>query len=89
MDEQNENDDQHQHPKNPQPDPLTIGELISIPEAAQLSGLSAAFLRELAIKGRLRARKSGSIWLTTVAAIEDYKDSRNSKNIPKKYRDRA
>jgi hypothetical protein len=84
-----ETENEDSQSRNSQPDPLTIGELISIPEAAQLSGLSAAFLRELAIKGRLRAKKSGSIWLTTVAAIEDYKDSRNSKNIPKKYRDRA
>ena len=69
-------------------DPLTIGELISMTEAAQLSGFNAKFLRELATKGRLRAKKSGITWLTTMEAVEAYKKSRNIQNIPKKYRAR-
>ena len=76
-------------PPTSQLDPLTIGEVITIAEAVQLSGLSANFLRELASKGKLKAKKSGSTWLTTMAAIEDYKANRSEKNIPKKYRDRA
>ncbi|HEX2915475.1 MAG TPA: hypothetical protein VH186_32245 [Chloroflexia bacterium] len=70
-------------------DPLTVGELITIPEASQLSGYNSQFLARLAAKGRLKAKKSGSAWLTTVAAVEDYKKSRSLKNIPKKYRDRT
>ncbi|NWJ98993.1 MAG: helix-turn-helix domain-containing protein [Chloroflexi bacterium] len=77
--------------ENEQPspiDPLTVGEIITIPEAAQLSGFNATFLRELATKGRLRAKKSGITWLTTMEAVEAYKKSRNLQNIPKKYRAR-
>jgi hypothetical protein len=58
-------------------DPLTIGELITLPEAAQLSGLSHDLLRDIARKGRLRAKKYGPMWLTTMAAIEEYKESRH------------
>jgi hypothetical protein len=58
-------------------DPLTIGELITMSEASKLSGLSAALLRDIAQNGRLRTKKSGSIWLTTLAAIEEYKNSRH------------
>jgi excisionase family DNA binding protein len=70
-------------------DPLKVGELITIPEAAELSGYNSKFLARLAAKGRLKAKRSGSAWLTTLAAIEEYKDSRNLKNIPKKYRERS
>jgi hypothetical protein len=70
-------------------DPLTIGEIITIPEAAQRTGFNPKFLAQLASKGKLRAKKSGSAWLTTMAAIEDYKKNRSLKNIPKKYRDRS
>ena len=57
-------------------DPLTIGELISLPEAAQLSGFSVIYLRDIARRGRLRAKKIGRDWLTSMAAIEQYKTSR-------------
>ena len=70
-------------------DPLAIGEALTLTEAAKLSGFNSDFLRQLAIKGRLKAKKSGSIWLTTLAAIEEYKNGRSSKNIAKKYRDRS
>jgi len=58
-------------------DPLTIGELISLPEAAKLSGFSHGFLKEMAEKGRLRARKIGRNWATTIACVEDYKRNRS------------
>jgi hypothetical protein len=67
-------------------DPLTSDELLSLAEAANLSGLSMNYLRTIAIKGRLRAKKIGRNWVTTMAAIEEYKNSRSMKNIPKKYR---
>ena len=58
-------------------DPLTVGELITIPEAAQLTGLNSKFLAQLAAKGRLKAKKSGNAWLTTIEAVESYLRSRH------------
>jgi hypothetical protein len=57
-------------------DPLTIGELITLAEAATLSGFSHSYLKDIAKNGRLKAKKSGGTWLTTVAAISEYKNSR-------------
>ena len=59
-------------------DPLQNEELISLAEAADYSGLTHKFLRELAGKGRLRAKKFGHSWLTTRAAIDEYLQSRAS-----------
>lgn len=78
--------DESNESETPQVDSLTVGELITLPEAAELSGFSRKFLWELATKGKLKAKKSGSTWLTTIAAVEEYKSNRNLKNIPKKYR---
>jgi hypothetical protein len=69
-------------------DPLTIGDLISFAEAAEISGFTEGHLRQIAIAGRLRAKKLARNWVTTRAALEKYKENRNFKNIPKKYRDR-
>jgi len=52
-------------------DPLTVGELISIREASEISGLGADFLSQLAKKGRLKAKKMGRDCFTTEAAIEE------------------
>ena len=57
-------------------DPLENTELISLADAVEYSGLTHEFLRELAGKGRLRAKKFGRYWLTTRAAIEEYLQSR-------------
>ena len=57
-------------------DPLTIGELISLTEAADFSGLSAEYLRTIAVKGRLRAKRVGTQWATTKTAVEDYLKTR-------------
>ena len=46
--------------------------LISLSEAAALSGLSAAHLRRLAEHGKLRARKVGRNWITTAEAVAEY-----------------
>jgi hypothetical protein len=70
-------------------DPLTIGELLPLPEAAELSGTNHISLRKYASNGRLKAKKMGRDWFTTLAAIEEYKNSRSFKNIPKKYRNRS
>jgi len=58
-------------------DPLNVGELISLPEAAKTSGLSHSHLKIMAGRGRLSAKKLGRDWFTTIAAIEQYKRSRH------------
>jgi excisionase family DNA binding protein len=63
-------------------DPLIIGELLSLTEAAKLSGFSPNYLRDIARSGRLSAKKVGRDWLTTLAAIEEYKQTRTHKLKP-------
>lgn len=58
-------------------DPLTIGELISLAEAAKLSGFTQDYLKKAAQRGRLKAKKIGRNWVTTAAAVEQYKNSRS------------
>lgn len=72
---------------NQQPvDPLAIGELITLAEAAEYAGLAKDTLHGYAKSGRLRAKKMGWMWVTTRAAIDEYLASRSLDNIPKKYR---
>jgi len=70
---------------NPQPeqDPLTLGELISLQQAAEYAGLTKDTLHNYAKRGRLKAKKLGPIWVTTRAAIDEYLASRELKHIPK------
>ncbi len=70
----------------PEPDPLIIGELISLQDAAEYAGLSRDSLQGYIRRGRLKAKKVGPIWVTTRAAVDDYLQSRSFENIPKKYR---
>ena len=67
-------------------DPLTIGELITLHEAAEYAGLTKGTLHSYVKNGRLKARKRGWMWFTTQAAIDEYLASRNLESIPKKYR---
>jgi excisionase family DNA binding protein len=71
---------------NPEADPLTIGELISLQEAAEYAGLDKTSLPNYIRRGRLKAKKLGKMWVTTRASIDQYLQSRNIENIPKKYR---
>jgi excisionase family DNA binding protein len=73
----------------PKTDPLTIGDLISLQQAAEYAGLSRDTLHNYARLGRLRAKKIGWQWLTTRAAVDAYLQSRHMENIPIKYRDRS
>lgn len=66
-------------PKKPKKD-----ELISFTQAAELYGFSTGYLRELAIRGRMQAKKIGSQWLTTPADVEDYIKSRTVRGVYKK-----
>ena len=70
-------------------DPLTVGELITLQEAAEYSKLSKGSLLVYVKNGRLRATRRGWMWFTTRAAVDAYLASRSLDNIPKKYRDRS
>jgi hypothetical protein len=52
--------------------------LISLKEAAALSGLSHSHLRLLARTGKLEARRLGRDWFTTEGAVAAYLDSQLS-----------
>jgi excisionase family DNA binding protein len=56
--------------------PLDKTRPITLAEAAELYGFNHTYLTELARKGRLSAHKSGGVWLTTPAAVEEYIASR-------------
>jgi hypothetical protein len=58
--------------------------LISLPEAAELYGFNAVYLRNLARKRRLKAEKVGNTWITTPNDMEDYIRSRQVRGV---YRD--
>ncbi|MEI7645535.1 MAG: helix-turn-helix domain-containing protein [Chloroflexales bacterium] len=68
-------------------DPLTVGELISLQQAAEYAGLEKNTLHNYARRGRLKAKRLGPIWVTTRAAVDEYLTSRSFDNIPKKFRD--
>ena len=67
-------------------DPLTVGELITLSEAAEYAKLHRDTLHNYAQRGRLKAKKMGKFWVTTQAAVDEYLASRNLDNIPKKHR---
>ena len=50
----------------------SLGELISLREAAQLCDLSAGHLRLLVNTGKLWGMKIGRNWVTTAKAVEEY-----------------
>ena len=58
--------------------------LISLPEAAALYGFNPVYLGELARKGRLKAQKIGTSWVTTPKSLEEYIASRQKRGV---YRD--
>lgn len=67
-------------------DPLTIGELITLQEAAEYAKLSKESIHNYVKRGRLKAKKRGWMWFTTYAAVDEYLNSRDIESIPKKYR---
>lgn len=68
-------------------DPLTVGELITLAEAAEYAGLSKHSLSVYIRLGRLKAKKKGNLWLTTQTAVDEYLASRDIDSIPKKFRE--
>ena len=49
-----------------------LGELITLEEAAELSGLSPSHLRLLVRRGDIWGEKIGHNWLTTAQAVREY-----------------
>jgi excisionase family DNA binding protein len=62
--------------KNDQP---SFNQLMTLVQASAYCGLSASSLRVYANRGRLRAWKVGSEWLTTKEAIDEYLASRDAR----------
>ena len=63
---------------------LELDDLITLGEAAQISGLSPDHLRRLAGRGDLWAKKIGRDWVTTERAVRDYM-ALNRRPGPKKH----
>lgn len=59
-------------------------QLITLTQAAEAYGYSGDYLRRLAGKGRLQARKLGHQWLTTANEIEAFIVSRERRGVYKK-----
>ena len=59
-------------------------DLITLSEAAESYGYSGDYLRRLAEKGRLRARKLGRNWLTTSNDVKSFIESRERRGVYKK-----
>ena len=60
--------------------------LISLKEAAALSGLSHSHLRLLARTGKIDARRLGRDWFTTEQAVADYlQDAELRSKDPRKH----
>jgi phosphohistidine phosphatase SixA len=56
--------------------PTAKDELITLAQAAERYGFQPDYLRQLALKGRLKAKKLGNFWVTTAADVEAYLASR-------------
>ena len=62
-----------------------VDELISLNEAANISGLSHDHLRRLAGRGDLWAMKIGRNWVTTEQAVREYMSLDRRSGPKKKY----
>lgn len=58
--------------------------LLTLAQAAENYGFSGDYLRRLAEKGRLKARKLGRNWLTTSDDMEVFIESREPRGVYKK-----
>jgi excisionase family DNA binding protein len=59
-------------------------DLLTLSQAADSYGYSGDYLRRLAEKGRLRARKLGRNWLTTSDDMKTFIESRERRGVYKK-----
>lgn len=61
-----------QNPEDRASDQPSLDELISLREAAELSGLSTSQLRLLVSRGDIWGVKLGRNWVTTAKVVEEY-----------------
>jgi len=61
-----------------------IDDLLTLSEAAATYGFSGDYLRRLAEKGRLKARKLGRNWLTTSDDMKAFIESREPRGVYRK-----
>lgn len=54
------------------PPRCALDDVLSLAEAADISGISAHTLAQQAEKGKLRGRKIGRTWVTTLDCLADY-----------------
>ncbi len=59
-------------------------DLLTLSQAAKAYGFSGDYLRRLAEKGRLSARKLGRNWLTTSDDMKSFIESREPRGVYKK-----
>lgn len=64
-------------------------DLLTLSQAAETYGFSGDYLRRLAEKGRLKARKLGRNWLTTSDDMEAFIESREPRGVYKKHARKA
>lgn len=60
------------YPSEKNSDQPNLDELISLSEAAELSGFTTRHLRLLATNGEIWAKKLGRNWFTTTQAVQEY-----------------
>ena len=62
-------------------DPLTIGELMPLKQAAEINGYTHSYFKDLIKikpgedRPRLQAKRIGRYWFTTQAAVEEFKNN--------------
>ena len=59
----------HRDPGQEKP---SLNDLITLHQAAKLSGFSTRHMRHLAVTGEIWAKKIGWNWFTTPRAVQDY-----------------
>ncbi len=58
--------------ENSNPNEESFSQLISLTEAAEISGFTDSYIRKLARSGKIWARKIGRNWVTTEDALNTY-----------------
>lgn len=57
---------------------MTVGKLLTLPEASAESGISAGYLRVAANRGTLKATKIGRDWFVTREELATFKAARRA-----------
>jgi len=59
-------------------------EMITLAQAAKLSGFAVTYLHKLAQRGRLKCKKFGNQWVTTPKDLEGFIKSRSTRGVYRK-----